>query len=507
MYEPQLEQYIELSKSSNMIFVSYEFHVDTETPITFFWKAATGKPVFLLESVEGGEKLARYSFIGLDPSLTYKQRGGTGWIYDNLIHKTLRKVESSPLQILEEIISSFKVPVMTGLPRFFGGAVGYFGYDMVRWLEKLPDVPLNDLDFYDCQFMIGGTVLIFDHLRHTLRIVVNSFTGDSPELSYRQATEKIEKMIEILHKPVSSDKFLPVLKSEKKFLNALPDSSSGLTAGIESNMKRGEFVDRVNKAKEYIKQGDILQVVLSQRFRLPFQGDPFQAYRYLRTINPSPYLYFLNFGDLVIAGSSPEMLIRVEGENIETRPIAGTRPRGRTLQEEERLEEELLMDPKERAEHVMLVDLGRNDLGRVCKTGSVSVPQFMTVEKYSHVMHLVSAVRGNLTAGYSCFDALKACFPAGTVSGAPKVRAMEIIDELEPVKRGPYAGAVGYIGFNGNLDTAINIRTIVFYRGYAYVQAGAGIVADSDPEKEYEETVSKARALLQTLSYIGEGVS
>ncbi|HAP93497.1 MAG TPA: anthranilate synthase component I [Desulfotomaculum sp.] len=494
MYEPSLEDYVKLSRLYSLVPVSYECPVDTETPITFFWKVAAGRPAFLLESVEGGERLARYSFIGLDPSIMYSHRGGSGWIHSNPGQDTVKKVEGNPFGALEEVISSFKTPSLTGLPRFFGGAVGYWGYDMVRWLEKLPSTTADDLGLYDCQFMIGGTVLIFDHVRHTLRVVVNSFAGDSPEKSYSAAAEKIEWIIAALHKPAVSreNRALPLLNEKESIISHL-----------ESNLTREEFIARVKKAKEYIRQGDILQVVLSQRFCLPFAGDPFQAYRHLRNINPSPYLYFLDFGEVVIAGSSPEMMIRVEGEEVETRPIAGTRPRGCTNQEDEKLSRELSMDPKERAEHVMLVDLGRNDLGRVCRAGSVSVPQFMTVEKYSHVMHLVSAVKGILAPGHSTFDALKACFPAGTVSGAPKVRAMEIIDELEPARRGPYAGAVGYIGFNGNLDSAITIRTIVFYQGHAYVQAGAGIVADSDPEKEYQETVNKARALFQTLGHTG----
>lgn len=469
--------------------------MDTETPITLFWKLAAGRPAFLLESVEGGERLARYSFIGLDPAFIYSHRGGSGWIYSNPGQdgqSTVKKVKGNPFGILEEVISPFKAPSLTGLPRFFGGAVGYWGYDMVRWLEKLPSTTVDDLGLYDCQFMIGGTVLIFDHVRHTLRVVVNSLAGNLPKKSYSEAKEKIEQIIAALHKLAVS--------GENRALPLLNERES-ITSHLESTLTREEFMARVKKAKEYIRQGDILQVVLSQRFCLPFAGDPFQAYRRLRTINPSPYLYFLNFGEVVIAGSSPEMMIRVEGEEAEIRPIAGTRPRGRTDLEDEKLGRELSMDPKERAEHIMLVDLGRNDLGRVCRAGSVNVPQFMTMEKYSHVMHLVSAVKGILAPGHSTFDALKACFPAGTVSGAPKVRAMEIIDELEPARRGPYAGAVGYIGFNGNLDSAITIRTIVFYQGHAYFQAGAGIVADSEPEKEYQETVNKARALFQTLGH------
>jgi len=361
---------------------------------------------------------------------------------------------------------------------------------MSQWLERLPHTAEADLGLFDCMFMFCRTIMIFDHLHHSLRIVVNNLINEAPEKSYSLAQEKIEQVFKQLNAPILGENDHLIGKPEEKIS----------VSGIESNMKREDFLNGVVKAKEYIRNGDILQVVLSQRFRLPFEGNPFQTYRRLRSINPSPYLYYINFGDLVIAGSSPEMLVRVEGEEVETRPIAGTRPRGATHQDDEQLSLELLSDPKEKAEHIMLVDLGRNDLGRVCRPGTVEVPQFMEVEKYSHVMHLVSAVRGKLSPGLTAFDALKSCFPAGTVSGAPKVRAMEIIDELEPSKRGPYAGAVGYFGFNGNLDSAITIRTILFHRNQAYIQAGAGIVADSVPEKEYLETVNKAQALFQTIA-------
>ncbi|HAU32118.1 MAG TPA: anthranilate synthase component I [Desulfotomaculum sp.] len=478
-----------MSRFYNLVPVSCEFPADTETPITLFRKTADGKPSFLLESVEGKEKIARYSFIGLDPAILYSHLGNQGQI-KNSSGEVIKKVTGDPFQILNNLLSAYKTPVLTGLPRFFGGAVGYFGYEMSQWLERLPHTAEADLGLFDCMFMFCGTILIFDHLHHSLRVVVNNLINESPEKSYFLALEKIEQISKQLRAPIPG---------KNDFLTAKPEEKLSVS-DIESNMKREEFLNSVVKAKEYIRSGDILQVVLSQRFRLPFEGNPFQIYRRLRSINPSPYLYYLNFGDLVIAGSSPEMLVRVEGEEVETRPIAGTRPRGATLRDDDQLSLELLNDPKERAEHVMLVDLGRNDLGRVCKPGTVEVPQFMEVEKYSHVMHLVSAVRGKLSPGLTAFDALKSCFPAGTVSGAPKVRAMEIIDELEPSKRGPYAGAVGYLSFNGNLDSAITIRTILFRRNHAYIQAGAGIVADSVPEREYQETVNKAQALFQTIA-------
>lgn len=498
MYTPSFNEYLKLSRKYNMIPVSYECFADTQTPITLFWKvsATAGSPGFLLESVEGGERLARYSFLGADPCFLYSQKGQTGRLLDN-IKGSIRVVKGSPFNFLEKFICTYRAPDFFGLPRFYGGAVGYFGYDLIHWLEKIPSQTKNDLELNDCYLLFCGTVLIFDHVRHTLRIVVNTFPGDFPQQAYTYAGQKIEEVLTVIN---GSGREAGLLL-EKRTDNG--ENSDRLFPAVESNMKREDFLAGVNKAKEYIRQGDILQVVLSQRFCRPFAGNPFLVYRRLRVMNPSPYLYFLNFGDVTVVGSSPEMLVRVEEGSVETRPIAGTRPRGKTAEDDRRLARELLSDPKERAEHIMLVDLGRNDLGRICAAGSVIVPQFMTVEKYSHVMHLVSAVKGRLAPGRTAFDALKACFPAGTVSGAPKVRAMEIIAELEPTVRGPYAGAVGYIGFNGNLDTAITIRTIIFHRGYAYVQAGAGIVADSDPAREYEETVNKARALLETLEECG----
>ncbi|MBE3588734.1 MAG: chorismate-binding protein [Thermoanaerobacteraceae bacterium] len=437
--------------------------------------------------------------------MTFQPGSGKG--EDGRGNTACLEMEGNPFTIVEQLMDYWRGPVLPELPRFYGGAVGYFAYDLVRWLERLPSTTRDDLDLPDMILSFTGTLLVMDHLRHTLQVVVNTLPGSRPEVAYRQAVEHIEHIWRLINGPLCSgdrpaDGFYGSLREgdgpapggDKKPMNkaALQEPPSSVT--------REEFCSLVCRAKEYIRQGDILQVVLSQRLQVPFAGDPFQVYRRLRRINPSPYLYYLDLGDVAIAGSSPEMLVRVENGVAETRPIAGTRPRGASVEADEALAAELLADPKERAEHVMLVDLGRNDLGRVCLPGTVTVPQFMVVEKYSHVMHLVSAVRGNLAEGWAAFDALKACFPAGTVSGAPKVRAMEIIEELEPVSRGPYAGAVGYLGYNGNLDTAITIRTIVFHRGYAYVQAGAGIVADSDPEREYQETLNKARALLQTLA-------
>ncbi|OAT86422.1 anthranilate synthase component I family protein [Desulfotomaculum copahuensis] len=543
MFYPAEEEYISLSGEFNLVPVSREYTADMETPVTVFNKLSGSGPRFLLESVEGGERLARYSFIGLEPLLVYTHRGKHGRVERPAAENmpVIEDVDGDPFALIEQLMRYFRGPALPGLPRFYGGAVGYFGYDLVRHLEKLPAAAKDDLCLPDCSIVFSGTLLVLDHVRHTLRVVINTLPGDDPAKSYRRATERIERIYDRLVRPEAGDPAGDLYTPDGAA--ALPDgrqagramSCGGAVAGgahgqaggasatgvarpvealfeptgpqllsgdgaVSANLSRGQFMELVRRGQEYIRQGDILQVVLSQRLQAPYAGQPFQAYRRLRRINPSPYMYYLDLGEVVVAGASPEMLVRVEGGEAETRPIAGTRPRGRDAVADGALVEELLADAKERAEHVMLVDLGRNDLGRVCVPGSVEVPQFMAVEKYSHVMHLVSAVKGKLAPGRPAFDALKACFPAGTLSGAPKVRAMEIIDELEPVRRGPYGGAVGYLGYNGNLDTAITIRTIVFHRGRAYVQAGAGIVADSDPEAEYDETMNKARALLQTLA-------
>ncbi len=482
MFYPGLDEYLEMDKNHNLIPVYTELFVDMDTPISIFKKVCREQYTYLLESVEGGENLARYSFIGLEPFVRYQCRNGAGVIQDGSGQK---EVEGDPLDVLREIMDRYQAPKIEGLPRFYGGAVGYFGYDLVRYVEELPDKTLDDLNLPDCHFILTRLVLIFDHVKHKVKIVVNTQPGNDPAAAYHRAVNRINAVKKMINEPSA------VVNGTNK--------ASAVTTKIVSNMTREEFITKVEKAKEYIKAGDIFQVVLSQRLTLPLQGEPFDIYRNLRTVNPAPYLYYLNFGGTVIIGSSPEMLVRVEDGHVQTCPIAGTRPRGRTRTEDAALEKELLADKKEKAEHVMLVDLGRNDLGRVCDYGSISVNGFMEVERYSHVMHIVSNVVGSLRPGKPVFDALKACFPAGTVSGAPKVRAMEIIDELEPTRRGVYAGAIGYFGFTGNMDTCITIRTILVHDGMTYVQAGAGIVADSDPGREYDETINKAKALLETL--------
>lgn len=486
MLYPGREKFLELCRNHKVVPVSREYHADTETPITIYSKIAGNGYSFLLESVEGGSKLGRYSFIGIDPFIVYRYENGVNVIESG---GHVCRVRDNPFKVLEQLMADKTGPALEELPRFYGGAVGYLGYDMIRHLEKLPCGEDKRQELPDSIMIFPEVVVIFDHPRHSLRLVVNVMAGDGEEQSFDQAVKKMDDV----YRKITSGNVTPLLG----------ESTGGMLSSVKTNMSDEYFIQGVEKAKEYISAGDILQVVLSRRLEIPFAGNPFNTYRRLRRNNPSPYMYYLDFGDTIIAGSSPEMLVKVEGKTVETRPIAGTRPRGATPEEDTLLAEELLADPKERAEHVMLVDLGRNDVGRVSAPGMVEVPQLMEVERYSHVMHLVSLVRGTLKEGYTAIDALKSCFPAGTVSGAPKVRAMEIIDEIENTRRGLYAGAVGYIGYNGNIDTAIAIRTVQFSKGTAYLQVGAGIVADSDPRRELEETANKARALIKTLAEEG----
>lgn len=485
MIYPLFEEYMKYSKDYNLIPVYEEVLVDMDTPISIFRKVCQGQDNYLLESVEGGENLARYSFIGLEPFIRYECSNGTAKVEDAT---GVTSFESDPLQGLQEIMQRYRAPKVPGLPRFYGGAVGYFGYDLVRYVENLPNLVEDDLGMAEGHFILTRLVLIFDHVKHKVKIVVNTQPGTDPAKSYHEASERIKEIKSLIYGDIRE-------RNDKSPMQCRKLDSDYPT----SNMTKQEYIDKVQKAQEYIRAGDIFQVVLSQRLKMPLYGEPFDIYRNLRTLNPAPYLYYLNFGGTVIIGSSPEMLIRVEDNRIQTCPIAGTRPRGVDNQQDICFEKELLSDHKEKAEHLMLVDLGRNDLGRVCDYGSIEVTGFMEVERYSHVMHLVSNVSGRLKTGKTCFDALRACFPAGTVSGAPKVRAMQIIEELEPTRRGVYAGVIGYFGFTGNMDTCITIRTILIHEGVTYVQAGAGIVADSQPEQEYEETINKAKAMLETL--------
>jgi len=492
MYYPSKQEFVKLAKKANLIPVYREILADTLTPVSAFQKIGKGYS-YLLESVEGQEKIARFSFIGTEPSVILRSKGKS--IEVNKKGEIRKYLADEPLKEIEKILNNFKAAEIKGLPRFSGGLVGYMGYDMVRFFERLPDKNPDDLQIPDSIFMMADSLVIFDHPTHKVKIVVNAYLaegeGRSAEKIYDLAIKKIEDIINKLNAPEKKKKIKAKTKKHK----------------IESNFTKKEFEAIVKKAKEYIKAGDIIQVVPSQRFHTKLNCEPFDVYRSLRSLNPSPYMYYLNFNELQIVGSSPELLVRCENGIVETRPIAGTRPRGRNEAEDKKLEKELLADVKERAEHVMLVDLGRNDIGRVSRPGSVRVTDFMFIEKYSHVMHIVSNCRGVLSKDKNAFDVLRACFPAGTVSGAPKVRAMEIIDELENTKRSYYAGAVGYFSFSGNMDTCITIRTMLVKGRDAFIQSGGGIVADSIPSREYQETVNKAKAMMKAIEIAEKGLS
>jgi anthranilate synthase component 1 len=491
---PNKEEFIKLSKAGNMIPVYREILADFETPLSAFNKIDAGAYSFLLESVEGGERIARYSFLGSSPALVFSSKGKKIDIREG---KTVKSfvTDSDPIEELRKILGPYKFVRVEGLPRFCGGLVGYFGYDMVRFIERLPDKNPDDLKLPDSVFMLMDTLLIFDHVDHKIKVVSNAHVTGDPAKAYNKAVRNIDGLIARLK---------TVCRRENETLRVKrPDDPM---KHMKSNFTKETFGRAVEKAKGYIRAGDIIQVVPSQRLEVPISADPFDIYRALRSINPSPYMYYLKMDGFSIVGSSPEIMVRCEDGKVELRPIAGTRKRGTSDKEDEKLVKELLRDPKERAEHIMLVDLGRNDIGRVCNYNSVKVPELMVIEKYSHVMHIVSDVVGKLRKGKDAFDLVRATFPAGTVTGAPKVRAMEIIDELEPVRRNTYAGAVGYFSFSGNLDTCITIRTIVIKDKKAYIQAGCGVVADSDPVKEYEETLSKARAMIKAIEMAERGL-
>ena len=504
-FKPALEEFLKLSRKGNVIPVYKEINADLDTPVSAFLKisgeagycagARTGPSdkagySFLLESVEGQEKIARYSFLGTDPSLIFKSKGRQIEIIDCRNAKSRRfETSRTPFDEIKQIMRNFRSVEVSGLPRFYGGLVGYIGYDTVRFFENIPDKNKDTLQIPDTVLILTDSLLIFDRLNHTIKIVNNvilprGINRLKKKQLYGQATKKIESIHNDFNRSVIKRKGI-----------VKPGESQAT-----SNLKQPEFVRMVKQAKEYIRKGDIIQVVLSQRFKVRTQKDPFQIYRALRSLNPSPYMYFLKLKNFSIVGSSPEMLVRCENGLVQTRPIAGTRQRGKDSDEDARLEKELLVDEKERSEHLMLVDLGRNDLGRISKPGKVKVDDFMRVEKFSHVMHLVSEVSAILDKKrFDIYDVLKAAFPAGTVTGAPKIRAMEIIDELENLKRSLYAGAIGYFSFSHNMDTCIAIRTIVCKDGFAYVQAGAGIVADSVAQKEYRESVNKAQAMMEAI--------
>jgi len=493
MYYPSFKEFKEKAKEGNLIPVCREILADMETPVSAFRKIDEGEYSFLLESVEGGEKWGRYSFLGANPSVIFRSKGTSAEIIKNGRAEIIKGI-SDPLECLKKLIQKYTPVEFEGLPRFYGGAVGYLSYDAVRFFESLPGTSRDELNLYDSFFLITDTLLIFDNVKHRIKIVSNAHLEEGLAIkeAYEQAKQKIEQIIRKLQRPLSTYPPKTKRRSPLKF---------------RSNFTKEEFQKIVRKAKRYIREGEIIQVVLSQRLQAKKMGiDNFDLYRALRIVNPSPYMFYLHLGKQVLVGSSPEVLVRLEGQKIELRPIAGTRPRGRNDQEDQRLEKELLMDPKERAEHIMLVDLGRNDVGRVARIGSVNVNEQMVIERYSHVMHIVSNIQGLLEKRKDAFSVLRASFPAGTVTGAPKIRAMEIIEELEGTRRGPYAGSVGYFSFSGNMDMCITIRTIIIKGERIYLQAGAGIVADSRPEREYQETINKTKALVKAVEMAQNGL-
>ena len=487
---PSFEQFAELARSHTVVPVYRRLTGDTLTPVSAFKKIETGEWSFLFESVVGGERIGRYSFLGAEPFRKFEARGNRTRLQEGN-GPWMEGEAADPLKVLEGMIAEFRAPHLPGLPRFCGGAVGYAGYDTVRYVERLPNAPPDDRKIPDLSFGFFDRMVIFDHVAKTVAVVANAMNASDVDAreAYREACRRVDELVGRLQKPGSE---LPLTDID-------PSGSQPPSARLTSNFTQPQFESAVAKVREYINAGDAFQIVLSQRFQTETTAHPFDIYRALRVVNPSPFMFYVRAGDVTLVGASPEIMCRVENGEITNRPLAGTRPRGATPEEDKRLAEELLADPKERAEHIMLVDLARNDVGRVAKLGSIKIGDLLTVERYSHVMHLSSTVTGTLMPGKTAFDALRASLPAGTLSGAPKVRAMEIIDELEPHRRGPYGGAVGYVDFSGNMDTCIALRTMVILGKTAYVQAGAGIVADSVPASEYQETVNKAMSLLRAL--------
>jgi len=492
-YSLSLDQFRQYAGEGNLVPLYREILADYETPVSAFAKIDHGPSAYLLESIEGGEKWARYSFLGSgSPVVVYEDRG------DLLVIQGTRKKRISsrgaPLERLREMMEGYRPVTVPDLPPFVGGAVGYLSYDMVRTFEDLAARKKDLLNLPDFAFLLTDTMLIFDNVAHKIKVVATAHVRAKGErgikAAYRSATERIERIITMLKRP---------LRRTRPHRRLRPVT-------FTANMSKADFEKMVMRTKEYIRAGDIVQAVVSQRWEANVQASPLQLYRALRVVNPSPYMYYLRIAGVELVGSSPETLVRCEKRVISLRPIAGTRRRGVTAEEDQEMERRLLADEKERAEHVMLVDLGRNDVGRVAKPGSVTVDSLMHVERYSHVMHIVSNVTGQLDDSKTSYDVLRACFPAGTVSGAPKIRAMQIIDELEPTRRGPYAGAVGYFSFSGNMDMCINIRTVVVKNHRAFIQAGAGIVADSNPEHEYEETCNKAQAMFKAVELAEQGL-
>jgi anthranilate synthase component 1 len=485
MYYPSLQEAKTLARQGNLVPVYREINADLETPVSAYLKVARPPYSFLLESVEGGERLARYSFIGTEPAQVIATGPG------------LPSGAVDPLGLVEQALSRYRPVAVPGLPRFLGGAVGYLSYDAVRYFEpRVPVPPKDTLGVPEALFLLTDTLLVFDHLRHKIQVVSHLHAEGNIEKAYDKAVRRIEKLVRRLERPLR----LP------KTPSPLVGEGGGDGVSLSSNFTQAQYEAVVRRCQEYVVAGDIIQVVPSQRLARPTRADPFDIYRALRVLNPSPYMYFLELNGFHIIGASPELLVRVEDGEVLSFPLAGTRPRGATPQEDEAMARELLASEKERAEHIMLVDLARNDVGRVCQPGSVKVTDLMRTVRYSHVMHLESEVHGRLRPDCTIYDALRACLPAGTLAGAPKIRAMQIIAEMEGDRRGPYGGAVGYFSFQGNMDTAITIRTIVLKDGVAYVQAGGGVVHDSAPQAEYQETLHKAQALLRAIEQ-AEGIA
>jgi anthranilate synthase component I len=527
MVSPSREEFIVRAGRGNLIPVYREILADMETPVSAFKKIGGRPHSFLLESVEGGERIGRYSFIGGDPFLVMKTKGREVEIRaDGQTRQRELEPGEDPLSVLESLMTGFQFVRDDDLPPFCGGGVGYIGYDTVRFFERLPDRTEDDRGLPDCYFVLTDTLLIFDHVRHKIRVLCNARVTGDPERAYDEAVAKIDALAQRLRAPRQESEFhrrgaedaeesaeeSPPGRVSTDPLSLRPLRLRGeafqapLAERLTTTMPQPAFEEAVVRAKEYIAAGDIIQVVLSQRLAVEITSDPFDIYRALRSVNPSPYMFFLCFEECQLVGSSPEILVTERDGLVTTRPIAGTVRRGRTPAEDTILEAQLLADPKERAEHVMLVDLHRNDIGRVCQYGSVRVDELMVTERYSHVIHIVSNVVGRLRSDRDAYDLLRASFPAGTLSGAPKIRAMEIIDELEPKKRGPYGGAIGYLSFSGDMDTCITLRTIVVQGSTAYIQAGAGIVADSVPASEFAECMTKAGALLRAIEMAEAGL-
>ena len=489
---PSFSEFSSLLRKGNLVPVSCEILADQDTPVSAYLKLKPGPHGFLLESVEGGERWARLSFLGTGAASVFRCRGRRIEVVEKGGKKRQEEVED-PFFAFRDFMRRYRPVPSADMPRFYGGAVGYLGYDTVRFFERLPERAEQVLDVWDIYLVFPECLLIFDNISHTIRVVSCCYLPHhaNPKEAYQTTVEKIEKAVERLRAPLRPK---------------APQKTDGKLR-VKANMRKNEYLEAVKKAKAYVRSGDIIQAVLSQRLEVQEAADPFSLYRALRLVNPSPYMFFLQYPHYALVGSSPEVLVRVEGTSVEVRPIAGTRPRGGTPRADERLAAELRQDEKELAEHIMLVDLGRNDVGRVSAPGTVEVEELMVCERYSHVMHLVSHVKGRLGRGKDCFDAFRACFPAGTLSGAPKIRAMEIIEELEPHRRGPYGGAVGYFSFSGNMDMAIVIRTILAMRDRLYLQTGAGIVADSKPAREYQECLNKARAMIKAIQWARQGFS